>query len=73
MKREELLTEILVYIAKNHGGKQNRFADSIGVSCAYVSDIVNGKKEPSKKILELIGVVRTVTYKKINHKKGAGS
>jgi transcriptional regulator with XRE-family HTH domain len=56
--------ELLIHIAMNHDGKQCRFADSIGVSRAFVSAVINGKKNPSKSMLDLLGLkaVKEIRY-----------
>lgn len=46
-------TKILAMIAKN-GKNLNSFADEIGISSGYLSQILNGKKNPSPKIAHKI-------------------
>ena len=47
-------------------GNQKRFAEKIGVSDAYISMVLNGRKEPSDALLDAFGLVRTktVTYRR---------
>lgn len=43
-------------------GGQSAFAKQHGVSVAYVSDVINGRKDPGPALLRAIGVKRVVTY-----------
>jgi lambda repressor-like predicted transcriptional regulator len=40
----------------------------LGVSPAYLSDVLNGNREPGPKIIDALGLERVVTYRK---KKGS--
>ena len=46
------------------GRTQTALADELGVSPAYLSDVLRGAKEPGKKILEPLGLYRVVTYRR---------
>jgi len=48
--------------AEVHG--QRRYAALLGVSPAYINNVINGAKEPGKKILDGAGFERVVTYKR---------
>jgi transcriptional regulator with XRE-family HTH domain len=48
-------------IAKQSG---SAVAKELGVSPAYLSDVMRGKREPGPKILEPLGLVRVVTYRR---------
>ena len=39
------------------------FADELGVSPAYLSDVLNGNREPGPKILDALGIERVVSYR----------
>lgn len=41
---------------------QIAWAKSHGVSPAYVSDVIAGRREPGKKILKALGLEKVVTY-----------
>ena len=43
-------------------GSQRAFAKSIGVSPAYLSDVLKGRREPGPKILDALGITRRATY-----------
>lgn len=43
---------------------QNVLARRLGVSNAYVSDIVNGRRDPGQKILEGLGYRRVISYER---------
>lgn len=44
-------------------GTQQAVAQHFGMSAVYLSDIITGKKQPGKKVLDAIGVERVVTYR----------
>lgn len=35
------------------------------ISAAYVSDVLNGRKEPGEKILRALGLERIIDYRKV--------
>ena len=43
-------------------GSQRSWAHAHGVSTAYVSDVLAGRREPGPTILEALGVTRSVSY-----------
>jgi hypothetical protein len=45
-------------------GSNVNAARHLGVSPAYVSDVLTGRREPGKGILEPMGLERVVTYRK---------
>lgn len=44
-------------------GEQKRYAALLGVSTAYLNDVLNGSREPGKKILDGAGFERVVSYR----------
>lgn len=42
-------------------GSQKTFAKTFGLSCAYVNDVVHGRKKPGPKILDAL-YLEAVTY-----------
>lgn len=46
------------------GGNQSAWARSRGISPAYVSDVLAGRRDPGKLILDAIGLERVVTYRR---------
>jgi len=44
---------------------QKIFAESIGLSQAYVSDILRGRREPGKRFLQAVKARRVVSYEVI--------
>jgi len=67
MNTESLISYIKTVIADRCDGSQQRFAKENGFSPAYLSDVLTGRREPGKKILEAVGVERVTLYKKIDH------
>lgn len=56
----EVITELRIYIARNFNGLQKEYADSLGVSSAFVSAVMTGKKMPSNEMLKQIGFSKEV-------------
>lgn len=56
---ETLVEEMTVRIALKHAceraGSQRAFADSINVSEQYVSDVINGSRQPGEAIAKPLG------------------
>jgi transcriptional regulator with XRE-family HTH domain len=48
-------------------GSQKELAKAIGVTPAFVCDIINGRREPSGKPLAYLGLVRRVIYVRSAH------
>lgn len=46
-------------------GSQVALAQEMGVSPTYLGDVIHGRKEPGKKILDALGLKRVVTYERI--------
>ena len=63
MNQKEMQEYLLNHIDIKHKTLR-KFAAHIGVSVAYVSNVVRGKKPPSRKVLAEIGVIKvsTVSY-----------
>ena len=47
---------------KKELGSQKAVAESVGVSPAYISEILNGTREPGRTVLEALGFERVVMY-----------
>lgn len=52
----------LTAACKKAGG-QKAWAEQHSVSPAYVSDVVNSRREPGQSILDALGLVRVVRYR----------
>ncbi len=61
MSREEFIAYLHRQIKRL--GEQKRYAEAIGVSPAYLNDVLNGKA-PGKKILDGAGFERVITYQR---------
>jgi hypothetical protein len=44
-------------------GSQAKWCDAQGISTAYVSDVLNGRREPGKKILDALGYEAVAVYR----------
>lgn len=63
MTKAELLALLASRVHK--AGSQAALAAELGVSPAYIHDVLKGKREPGKGILEPLGLERIVTYRRI--------
>jgi len=62
MTKLELLNHLKKLVEE--AGTQKELASRLGVSLAYLNDVMLGRKEPGKKLLAALGVERVVIYKK---------
>ncbi len=60
------LSEFVVYLwdQVEQCGEQKKYAARIGVSQAYLNDVLNGSREPGRKILDGAGFERVISYKR---------
>jgi hypothetical protein len=66
--KQSLLTTADVWMLLNNqiaeAGSQARWCLDNQVSTAYLSDVLNGRREPGKKILDVLGLQSVVYYRK---------
>lgn len=62
MNYEEFIEHLNEVIRTKFEGKQSAFADACGISRAYVSDIVNGNRKPSRIVLDFLEIEEVVRY-----------
>jgi hypothetical protein len=48
-----------------NAGSQKEYANSLGISPAYLNDVIQGRREPGEKILRAIGLEKRVSYVKV--------
>ena len=60
MSKHEAMTMLVV--ARDCLGSWAKLAAEIGVSRAYMSDVVRGNRELGPKILDYLGLVKTMRY-----------
>lgn len=63
MTLDDVLNLLLAECEKAEGRK--RWAEAHKLSPAYVSDVLNRRREPGKKILTALGVEKVVSYRKV--------
>lgn len=52
-------------------GSQVAWAIANGVSTAYVSDVLSGRREPGTKMLAALGLARSVCYARLGSREDA--
>jgi hypothetical protein len=63
MNKDELISYIQSVISSKYAGLQTAFAQDNDLSGAYVNDVLRGRREPGKKILDAVGVERITVYR----------
>jgi len=63
MNKDELISYIQSVINSRYAGSQAAFAQDNDLSAAYVNDVLRGRREPGKKILDTVGVERITVYR----------
>lgn len=51
------------FIAMHYEGNQAKFARDNDMSSAYVSDVLNKRRDPGKKILDAVGLEKVTGYR----------
>lgn len=64
MINEQKLIAMLVKELAKHG-TQSALAKSMGISDAYLSDVLSGNRGAGKKVLASLGLKRVVFYEKV--------
>lgn len=54
--------EFIKYLKDLAGNNQARLAHRLGISPAYLSDVLKGRRAPGKKILDAVGFDKKVEY-----------
>ena len=62
MDKDELIKYIQLVVDSKYAGLQVAFAEDNNLSAAYVNDVLRGRREPGKKILDAVGVERVTLY-----------
>ncbi len=58
-------TQVLKIIrSRINGSTQRQVAHDLGVSTAYLSDVLAGKRNPGPKILQGLGLQQRIVYRK---------
>lgn len=62
-----LKDELIQYLQKmvDEAGSQKDLASRLGVSAAYLGDVIHGKREPGSKLLKALGFERGIVYRKV--------
>lgn len=64
MKKKLLLKDVLALLRKEAeaAGSQKELAAKLGVTAQYVSDVLNGRREPGESILKPLGLRKVINY-----------
>lgn len=60
---EQVRDKLWLRISPKRGQTQTWLANDIGVSLAFLHDVLNGRREPTGKILDYLGLERIVVYR----------
>ena len=68
MKRRLTLKDVLALLRKEADavGSQKELAAKLGVTAQYVSDVLNGRREPGEAILKPLGLRKVISYESEN-------
>ena len=66
MTRDELIE--LLQRKVQRAGTQAALAKELGITAAYLGDVLNGKRKPGPTLLNAIGFRRVITYVKDDKK-----
>lgn len=71
MTREQVLKKLrdAIWLSSKGAGRQQRFASQLGISSAFLSAVLNGRKEPTESICKAIGVERVVIPQSITYRR----
>jgi hypothetical protein len=61
---DDELTKMLNDLVKDHGGPA-KFARMYGSNITYVSNVIHGRKPPSRRMLEMIGIEKTTEVRNV--------
>jgi transcriptional regulator with XRE-family HTH domain len=67
MTRDELVK--LLQRRVQSAGTQAALAKELGITAAYLGDVLNGKREPGPTLLNALGFRRVITYVRAGEKK----
>jgi len=62
MKKDDVVKLLAREVGK--AASRRQWARATGISSVYVDDVLNGRREPGKAILDALGLVRVVTYRR---------
>lgn len=51
-------------------GGQHAWAKAMGISQAYVNQVIQGNREPGPAILDAVGLERVVSYRLLSRRRG---
>ena len=54
----------ILHKMKDRHESWTRLAESLGLSAQYLQDIKDGRREPGKKLLDALGMVKVIDYQK---------
>ena len=57
-------TQVIAKLRSRITGSQADAAREFGVSNSFLSEVLRGKRPPTGKLLDLLGLVRVVSYKR---------
>lgn len=58
--------ELIALLREQAQHGQNKWAETHKVAASYLSDVLNGRRDPGKKVLAALGYERVVLYRKVD-------
>lgn len=64
MKKRMELAELLELLRREaeKGGSQKALAARLGITAQYLSDVLNGRREPGEAVLKPLGLRKVIVY-----------
>ena len=63
MNKKDVIAHIRGVIDRDYGGSQSAFAANKKISTAYLNDVLRERRDPGKKILNVVGIERDSCYR----------
>lgn len=66
MKKSLTVEDVIAALKQKQGNRTNvDFANELGVTKAYLGDLYMGRRTPGPTILEHLGMVKEITYRRV--------
>jgi len=66
LNKSEAVEHLKNHIRDHHNGRQNQFAESVGLSCTYISEMLRGYRNVPSDVWRTVGLKKVESYKKVS-------